>query len=250
MFAVSSVISAVGLAVGVAGIGYSVYNNEKAAEANAAAATDQEGIANLQAANVGVQKQQLALQTQQQTLQTNTNIAVIQDQSQADTIRQQAATLDATRQKREAIRNGIVARAQSLTAATNQGASAPGSSAIKQSDASISGQTDTNLLGITQNQDVGNKLYAINQDITSQYLNAQTANLSYVQQSQVLQDQELDTQGQIYSLGGQASANYASAAISTGNAAIGTGMTQLGNAVVAGYPTINKLTSYFGSKFS
>lgn len=246
-FAVSTVIAAVGAAAAVGGTAYSVYNSEKAAGANAAAAQDQAQIAQLQAGNVSVQKQQLALQTQQQTLQTQTNINVIEDQANADAIRQQAATLDATRQIRQAVRNGIVARSQSLVAATNLGAGQPGSSALSQSNASISGQTNTNITGVNQNLEVGNQLFNINKDITSQYLNAQNSNLSYIQQSQTLQDKSLDTQAQIYSLGGAASSNYASAALATGNSAIGTGLQTLGNAVVTNYSNINKLTNYFGS---
>lgn len=246
-FAVSTVIGAIGAVAAVGGAAYSVYEGKQAADSQSAAAQDQAQIAGLQAGNVDTEKQALALSTQQQQLQIATQTSVIQDQAQADAIRQQAATLDATRQQRQAVRNGIMARSQALVAATNSGASQPGSTALKQSDASISGQTDTNLLGIAQNLEVGNQLYKINQDITSQYLNAQQENSTYVTQSAALQTQELDTQKQIYSLGGDASTNYASAALSQGNAAIGTGLLQLGSATVSNYSNINKLTNYFGS---
>jgi hypothetical protein len=249
-FAVSSVVAAVGAVASVGGTALSFYNSEKAASANADAAQQQAKIAALQAGNVDVEKQQLQLQTQQQNLQTKTNTAVIQDQAQADAIRQQAAELDATRQKRQAVRNGIVARANSLTAATNQGASAPGSTALKQSSADITASTDTNILGVNQNLEVGTQLYDINKSITQQYLNAQQQNSSYVNASAQLQSQELDTQKQIYSLGGTASNDYASAALYSGNAAIGQGLASLGNSVVNSYTNINKLTNYFGSKMS
>lgn len=249
-FAISTVIAGIGAATAVVGLGVNLYEGEKASSANAAAAQDQAQIAALQAQNVGVQKQQLALQTQQQQLQIQTQTSVIQDQAQADAIREQSAELDATRQKRQAIRNGIVARATSLVAATNQGASQPGSTALGQSNASISGQTNTNILGVNQNLGVGEQLYAINKDITSQYLNAQNENSSYVTQSQSLQEQTLNTQASIYALGGQASQSYASAALDTGNAALGTGLLQAGTATVNSYSTINKLTNYFGANSS
>lgn len=249
-FAISTVIGVAGLATAGFGLYENISGNEKAASANAAAAQNQAQIAALQAGNVDTQKQQLNLQTQQQQLQIQTQTNVIQDQAQADTIRQQAAELDATRQKREAIRNGIVARSQSLVAATNQGGSAPGSTALKQSNASISGQTDTNLLGITQNLGVGNQLYNINKDITSQYLNAQNENSAYVNTSQQLQSKVLDTQKQIYTLGGSASSDYASAALAQGNAAFGTGLLTAGTAIANNYKTIDKLTNYFGSSGS
>lgn len=246
-FAVSSVIAAIGVGVAAVGVGTSLYNSEKAASANSAAAATQGQIAQLQAGNVDVQKQQLALTTSQQQLQIKTQESVIQDQSQADAIRQQAAELDATRQRREAVRQGIVARAQSLTNATNQGAGSPGSTAIKQGAGSVTNATNTNILGINQNLDIGNQLYSINKDITSQYLNAQQANSTYVNQSEQLQSQELDTQKQVYALGGTVANDYSSAALSAGNAALGTGLLSAGAAVANSYPTLNKLTNYFGS---
>lgn len=245
-FAVSSVIAAAGLAVSAVGVGLNVISQHDVAEHQAAAARDQAAIGALQSGNVDVQKQQLALQTNQQQLQIGTQKNVINLQSQSDAIRQQAAELDSTRRRREEIRKSIVARSQSLTAATNQGASAPGSTAVKQSIADIEGQTDTNLLGITQSLGIGEQLFNINKNITSQYLNAQDRNSEYVNQSQGLQNKVLDTQKQIYKLGGDASSNYASAAMSSGNAAIGAGMTGFGTAVSNAYPTINRLTQYYG----
>lgn len=249
-FAVSTVIAGLGVAVGAAGLGVSLYGQEKAADANSAAANAQAQIAGLQSSNVDVQKQQLALQTQQQQLQIQTNDNVIELQSQADDIRQQAATLDATRQRRAAVRQGIVARSQSLVSAANQGASAPGSSALKQSSNDITAQTDTNILGISQNLEAGTQLYNINKSITSQYLNAQSANSTYVSESEQLQDQVLDTQKQIYSLGGDASSDYATAALAGGTSAIGAGLLSAGTSVANAYPAINRLTNYFGASSS
>lgn len=243
-FAVSSVIAAAGLAVAAVGVGLNVASQHDAADKQAAAARDQTAIGALQSQNVDVQKQQLALQTNQQQLQIGTQKNVINLQSQSDAIRQQAAELDSTRRRREEVRKSIVARSQSLTAATNQGAAAPGSTAVKQSIADIEGQTDTNLLGITQSLGIGEQLFSINKNITAQYLNAQDQNSSYVNQSQGLQNKVLDTQKKIYALGGDASSNYASAAISSGNAAIGAGLSSFGSSVSNSYPTINRLTNY------
>lgn len=246
-FAVSTVIAGIGVAVAGAGLVTNVLSNEKAASAQSAAAATQGQIAQLQAGNVDVERQQYALQADQQQLQIKNNDAIINLQSQADDIRQQAAELDATRQRRQAVRNGIVTRSQSLVAAANQGANAPGSTAIKQSSNDITAQTETNVLGISQNLQAGTALYNINKSITSQYLNAQSQNSNFVTQSETLQNQVLDTQKQIYSLGGQASQDYASAALSSGNAALGSGLLSLGTGVANAYPAINRLTNYFGS---
>lgn len=249
-FAISTVISAIG--VGVAGVGLvtNLVNQKDAANANAAAAEKQGQIAQLQASNVDNTQAQYNLQSQQQLLQIQTQKDVIAAQSQADELRQQASTLDATRRRREAIRQGIVAQSQSLTAATNQGAASPGSTAVAQSAADISGQTGVNLLGISQNLEIGQKLFAINKNITSLYLNAQDQNASFVNQSKAIQDNVFNTQRQIYSLGGSISSDYASAATANGNAALGAGLTSLGTTVANSYPTLNRITNYFGSSSS
>lgn len=246
-FAVSTIIAGVGLAVSAGGLAYNVYQQGKAADAQAHAAQDQAQIGALQSQNVDVQKQQLQLQTTQQQLQIQTQKDVINQQQQADALREQAAELDSKRRTRDAIRQGIVANATSLVRATNQGAASPGSSVVAQAQADQQGQTATNIAGVAQNLDFGRKLFAINKNISSIYLNAQDANSQFVAQSQGLQNQVLDTQKKIYALGGDASSNYAQAAISQGNAAIGSGVAQLGNMVASNYNTINKLTNYFSS---
>lgn len=249
-FAVSTIIAGVGLAVSATGLAYGISQGSKAAEAQSAAAQKQAEIGALQAQNVDVQKQQLALQTEQQQLQISTQKEVINQQQKADELRLKAAELDATRRNRDAIRQGIVASATSLVRATNQGASQPGSSVGAQAAADISGQVATNTAGVVQNLDFGRKLFAINKNISQIYLNAQDANSQFVAQSQGLQNQVLDTQKQIYRLGGEASSNYAQAAIAQGNASIGQGIMQLGSLVSNNYSTINKLTNYFSSSFS
>lgn len=246
-FAVSTVISGLGLAVAAGGLALNISGQQKAADAQAAAARSQAQIAGLQASNVDVQQQQLDLTSSQQHLQNETQRSVIAQQSQADALRLQASELDATRRRRDAIRQGVVAGATSLARATNQGASSPGSTVIAQSQADIAGQASTNIQGINQNIDVGRKLYAINKSITDTYLNASYQNDSYVDKSKGLQQQVLGTQKQIYALGGSASESYAQAASAQGNAALGQGLFSLGTGVANAYPTINRLTNYFSN---
>lgn len=244
-FAASTIISGIGLAVGAFGAYENYSNSQKAAKANAAAAQNQAAIAQLQAGNVDVQKQQLALTTEQQQLQIATNKSVIQQQQAADDIRQQAASLDATRRIRQAIRAGIVASGTSLNVAASSGATQPGSTAVRQARANIQGETGTNVAGISQNLDLGNQIYGINKSISQTYLQAQDQNAGFVKQSQVLQNKVLDTQKQIYQLGGNASSDYANAALYSGNAAAGQGLYTVGMGVASNYDTINKLTNYF-----
>jgi hypothetical protein len=244
-FAVSTIISGIGLGVAALGTGYSIYNSEKASEAQSAAAQNQWQIAQIQAANVDTERQKLALTTKQQELQIDTNKSVIQQQQAADDIRQQAASLDATRRIRQAIRTGIVAAGTGLNAAANSGANEPGSSATRQSRANIAGQSDVNIQGINQNLDFGNRIYNINKNISQTYLNAQDQNKSFVQQSQALQSKTLDAQQQIYQLGGNASLDYASAASYQGQSALGQGLTSFGSFIGNNSGTIGKITDYF-----
>lgn len=246
-FAVSTIVAGIG--VGVAGVGlYENYtNSQSAAASNAAAAQQQAQIAQIQAANVDVQRQQLDLTSNQQLLQNQTQRTVIQDQAQADAIRQQAATLDATRRQRDAVRSGIVARAQGLATATNEGANEVGSTGVRQAYASTAGQTNTNIAGITKNLDLTTKLYGINKQISQTYLDASFKNDEFVAQSKVLQNQVLDNQKSIYEHGGTASLDYASAAISSGNAATGQGLTSLGTALVSNSNKTGNLTNFFTS---
>lgn len=249
-FAVSTVIAAASLTVGAAGLYASYEGSQKQASSQAAAAQTQAQIGALQAQNVDVQQQQLQLQTEQQQLQIQAQKDVINQQAQADALRERAAELDAKRRTRDAIRQGIVASSTSLVRATNQGAASPGSTVVNQSQGSIQGQTNTNIAGINQQLDFGRTLYSINKNISQIYLNAQDANSQFVAQSQGLQSQVLNTQKQIYQLGGQVSSDYASAAVGAGQAAVGQSLMGLSTIVGNNYSTINRVSSYISGQFS
>lgn len=248
-FAVSTIIGGLGLAV--AGYGaYESYEGQKQqANALANAQNNQAQIGALEAQNVGVEQQQLQLQTQQQNLEIQTNRSVVQQQQAADDIRQQAASLDATRRIRQQIRTGIVASGTALNVAANSGAVEPGSSAVKQTQANIQGTTNTNRLGITQNLQLGQRLAQNYKNITNTYLDAQTANQNYVNQSEGLQTQVLNTQKKIYALGGDASSNYAQAALAGGQSAMGSSLYSVGLGLAGSTSTIGQLTNYFGGVF-
>ena len=249
-FAITTVIAAVGVGVSAYGLYNQVSGQKAAAASNAAAAKNQAAIAAVQKENVGVQRQQLDLSSTQQKLQNQTQREVISQQAQADQLRMQASELDATRRRRDEIRKSIVAQSTSLTRATNQGASSPGSTAVAQASADIQGQSNTNILGITQNLGLGRQLFEINKSISNIYLNASNQNDQYVDQSKALQGQTLDNQSRIYDLGGSVSLNYADAASASGNAAIGAGITSLGMGLANNSQTIGRLYNYFGSSSS
>lgn len=81
----------------------------------------------------------------------------------AEKARQQQAALEAKRARREAIRRSVVARAQSLASATNQGAQQ--SSAALGAQGNATSQGGRNLVGINQNEILGNRVFEANKDI-------------------------------------------------------------------------------------
>lgn len=72
-------------------------------------------------------------------------------------LRRQQMNLDANRRKRDIIRQSQVATANAEAAAANSGAL--NSSGIEGARGSISGQAGVNFLGVSQNQEIGNKMF-------------------------------------------------------------------------------------------
>jgi len=87
-------------------------------------------------------------------------------EQQAEAQRRQAMEIKARRDRLEAIRVGQRARALGLASATSQGASGEGSSGLQGAFGQISGQTGTNLLGITQPLEIGRNIFDINSQIS------------------------------------------------------------------------------------
>jgi len=85
---------------------------------------------------------------------------------QTEAQRRQQMELNASRQKMELFRNSQRARALALTNATSQGASK--GSGLQGGYGQISGDTNTNLLGINQNLMIGRNIFDINNLISGQ----------------------------------------------------------------------------------
>jgi len=84
----------------------------------------------------------------------------------AEALRQRQMNLEATRKKRELVREGIVARANATNAATAQGAGE--SSGLAGGIAQVTGQQNRNVLATNQDQQIGNGIFKAN----SQYADA------------------------------------------------------------------------------
>lgn len=248
-FATATILAGIAAGAAVAGAGTSIYGASKQASAQGAAAQSQAVTAGWQSVATGVQAQSVQVQQEQQQLQIATQRSAIMLQQQSDDVRRQAATLDATRRQREIVRQGIMASSTALTRATAQGASASGSSALEGARGEISGRTGVNSQGVSQQLELGNRLFDINKTISATYLNAQDQNAGLVAQGGDLQQQILDIQKHIYDSGGQTALSYKDAAAAGGIAAFGSGLSSLGSAVVKNQENISNLSTYFSSAF-
>ena len=100
------------------------------------------------------------MQFMAQQRQAQANKQMIAAQREAERQRQIAMNLDANRKRREVIRQAQVAQANATATATNQGAGQ--STGLPGALGAISGQTGTNYLGVSQNQEIGNNIFAAN----------------------------------------------------------------------------------------
>lgn len=121
MAAISTIIAGIGVAASIAGTGMGIYGSMQQAKA---------------------QKESIAAQRE------------------AERQRQIAMNLDATRKKREMIRQAQVATANAQATANNQGAGQ--SSGLPGSLGAISGQSGVSMLGVEQNREIGNNIFAAN----------------------------------------------------------------------------------------
>lgn len=88
-------------------------------------------------------------------------------QQQIEEQRQKQLNLDATRRKREIIRQSIAARAQALATVAAQNAQS--GTALPSAYAGISGRSNVNLLGVEQNQEIGNSMFGLNRGLLGAY---------------------------------------------------------------------------------
>ena len=95
------------------------------------------------------------------------NMLLAMNAMQQNAQRQQQMNLDATRRRRDVIRSAQVATANAEAVAFSNGGG--NSSALEGARASISGQEDVNIQGIEQNREIGNNLFALDNQ-RGQYL--------------------------------------------------------------------------------
>lgn len=116
------------------------------------------------AVSYGAAKQNAAAQT-----------AALDAQKQSEALRQQQMNLDATRRKREIIRQSVAARSAAVAQTTAQGASGAGGSSLPGAVGSIAGRQGVGFEGIDQNQQIGNSIFAAHQAQLTAYQSAANA---------------------------------------------------------------------------
>lgn len=171
------------------------------------------------AVSYSASKKQAAASEAAANAQNEANQIQLQQQAAVEAQRKQQMELDAMRQKREIIRQGLAARAQALATATAQGASR--GSGLQGGYGQIEGQVGTNTLATTQNEQIGSNIFNINA--------AARTGLS----------------GAYNSL----SSAYGAMASAQGMGALGAGLSSLGGTVLRNVGTITKIGSFVAGGF-
>jgi len=96
--------------------------------------------------------------------------AVLEQQQQIEAQRQRQMNLDAERRKREIVRQSIAQRAQAEAAAGASGALT--GSGLSGAYGNISGRAGVSELAVGQNQEIGNKIFGLNEGILGSYRDA------------------------------------------------------------------------------
>jgi hypothetical protein len=87
---------------------------------------------------------------------------MIKAQQRAEKLRERQMNLQAMRERRDVIRNSILARSTALAQTTAQGAAAAGSSALGGAYGQIGGDRGRQTVAINQNQEIGAGIFKAN----------------------------------------------------------------------------------------
>lgn len=174
----------------IVGLGMSIFGNKKKSDAT----------------------QQMGVVAQNQA---NASMEIANLDKQVNAQRQQQMVLTSNRQQLQVIRNSQLARSMALTSATGQGAQF--GSGIQGGYGQISGDTNTSLLGINQNLEIGQNIFGL---------------------TNMMDDQKMKL------------AQYgADMAKLQGKAATGDGLSSLGAGITKAAPGLASLGGQAGSKF-
>lgn len=159
MVAISTVIAGIGLATQAFGLFQSNKDEKKQRQQQLALQQQQVAAERAERARFSAVQSQLAGQITAERQQQ------AQFARQAERQRQLQQNLEATRARRQTIRNAIIQQGTSINAAANAGFALAGSSIREGARANIFSESLTNLVGNFQAQDIGNTLFDINENI-------------------------------------------------------------------------------------
>jgi hypothetical protein len=92
---------------------------------------------------------------------------MIQAQKKAERLRERQMNLQAMRERREVVRQSILARSTALATTTAQGAASQGSSALGGAYGQIGGEAGRQRVAINQNQEIGQGIFKANRQYFS-----------------------------------------------------------------------------------
>lgn len=117
-------------------------------------------VAGLGLSAVGAYQQYSGMKEQQKT-----QSEIIGQQRNIEAERKKQMELDATRRRRELVRQMIAQQAQASAVMTAQGATGPGSSAVGGVYGSVMNQGQRQILGVNQNLEIGRNIFDANENI-------------------------------------------------------------------------------------
>lgn len=185
--------------------------------------------------SIAYQQQAANIKYQQDLGNLKASAETVQQQQQAEGVRRNLMELDARRRSREAIRDTIIARANSIATGSSKGANVFGSNAdtsITGSVAQIQNRGYSNVLGINQALYGGRNIFDINKNISDIWLGQNQASQGYLTASFGIEQANRGIQSNVFNLNSQQAALSAQAASAASSAATAQGISNIGNTLL------------------
>lgn len=230
-----AIIAAVGLGVSVVGAFMGKQAGDAAAQNAQQQAMIQMQINQQKQASLALEQQVANIKYKQDLGNLKASSETVQQQQQAEETRRNLMELDARRRSREAIRDTIIARANSIATGSSKGVSVFGSNAdtsILGSTAQIQNRGFSNVLGINQALYGGRNIFDINKNISDIWLTQNKASQGYLTQSFGLEQANRGIQSNVFNLNSQQAALGAQAAKIGSDQAFAQGISNIGGALL------------------
>lgn len=231
---IAAIIGAIGLAASVTGAFMGKSAGEDAAKNAQQQALIQMQINQQKQASVALEQQVANIKYQQDLGNLKSSAYTVQQQQQAEEVRRGMMELDARRRSREAIRDTIIARANSIATGSSKGVNVfgGGDTSISGSQAQIQNRGYSNVLGINQSLYSGRNIFDINKSISDTWLGQNSLSQEYLTQSFGLEQANRGIQSNVFNLNSQQAALGAQAADIGARQAFAQGISNIGNSLL------------------